>query len=108
MHNRTARKLVILFVVALCVISGRHPSINAVFAMFVGAWAMAKLFKYLFGPDQDFEDLAWYNFFPRPLLIKNLLALTTKQGSFVLVWWLLGILVAFVTFKLLNFLLVAP
>lgn len=108
MHNRTTRNLVILFIVSLCVISGRHALINAIFAIFVGAWVMAKLFKYLFGPDQGFEDLEWYNFIPRPQLIANLLVLTTKQGIFVLIWWLLGLLVAFVTYHFLNLLLTSP
>lgn len=113
MHNRTVRNLTILAIVILCVVSARHPLINAVFAMFVGAWSMTKLFNSLFGPQQGFENLTVIDFFPsRELLILTLIDLlcktTRKRTIFVFVWWSSGIFVAVVIFMTLNALLVSP
>jgi hypothetical protein len=112
MRNRLVRNLTVLSIVILCVISARHPLINAVSAMFVGAWAMAKLFMYLFGPEQEFEDLTWDRFVPFPYVLRtNLIMLLhptgRKQTLFLLLWWSSGILVTVVTYKLLNALLVS-
>lgn len=112
MHNKLVRNEVIFFIVVLYVISAKDGLVNALFAIWAGTWAMSKLFKFLFGPHQGFENLTVDKFILTEyvsLIISaiGLMLENRKLAFFVLLWWSSGILAAFVTYKLLNALLVS-
>jgi hypothetical protein len=109
MHNRLLRNSVILLIVCLYVITARHRLINGLFSVWVGVWAMSKLFHPLFGPHQGFEELTIYDFIPRPGRIVNLFFESTRRRTlFILLWWAAGVVVGLATYKVLNVLLVSP
>ena len=103
MHNRLVRNWVIFFIVMAYVISAKHGLVNAVFAIWMGAWSMSKLFNPLFGRHQGFENLTAYDFLPpyRHIFIRD-----RKLSLFLLLWWSGGVLAAFLTYQLLKILLI--
>lgn len=103
MHNKHVRNWVIFSIVFLYVIVAKDELINAVFSMWVGAWAMARIFKYLFNS----ANLTLDKFIPRDLRWTDLLFESTrKPAALVLVWWAAGILAALSVYKLLNIILI--
>ena len=109
MHNKYVRNSLILLIVLLYVITAKHRLINALFSIWVGAWAMSKLFKPLFGPHQGFENLTANDFIPyRARLVDLLFESKRKQTFFMLIWWTSGIVVALATYKLLEAWLISP
>ena len=112
MHNNLVRNAIIFSIVVLYVIAARNGLVNALFSIWVGAWAMGKLFKPFFGPHQGFEDLTVDKFIPHYPYWTRILGLlfesTRKQTFFVLIWWASGVVVALVTYKLLEVLLISP
>jgi hypothetical protein len=63
MHNNLVRNAIIFSIVVLYVIAARNGLVSTLFSIWVGAWAMGKLFKPFFGPHQGFEDLTVDNLF---------------------------------------------
>ncbi len=109
MHNRLVRNSLILLIVLLFVVSMKGKLINGLFAIWVGAWVMSKLFNPFFGPHQGFENLTISDFIPHvPIIIGTIEMIfgNRKLTFFVLLWYSSGILVAFLTYRLLNLLLI--
>lgn len=108
MHNKHVRNGVIFSIVVLYVIVARNVLINAVFSIWVGAWTMARIFKYLFNSANDSANLTLDKFIPYNGMWIDLFSETTrKQTSLVIVWWLAGILAALLTYNLLKILLIS-
>ena len=109
MHNKHVRNSSLLLIVSLYVITARHRLVNSLFSIWVGAWAMSKLFEPLFGPHQGFENLSAHDFIPsRDMIIGLFFEFTRKQTFFMLLWWIFGVGVGFATYKLLEILLLSP
>ncbi len=105
MHNPHVRNWVIFSIVFLYVIVARDGLINALFSMWIGAWTMAKIFKYLFNAANDSENLTLDKFIPYPWMWFDLFS--NKQTSLVIVWWSAGIMAALLTYYLLKMLLIS-
>jgi hypothetical protein len=109
MHNKHVRNSVIFLIVFLYVITARDKLVNALFSIWVGAWAMSKLFKPLLGPHQGFENLTVNDFIPNGAKILGLLfEPTRKRTFFMMIWWTSGVVVGLATYKLLEVLLISP
>ena len=105
MHNQHVPNWVIFSIVFLYVMVSKDRLIYAVFSIWVGAWTIAKLFKYLFNPANDSADLTLDKFIPHNALWIDLLSKSTgKQASLVLIWWSAGILAALLAYNLLKLL----
>jgi len=110
MHNKLVRNSLILLIVLLFVVSTEGKLVNALLAIWVGAWVMSKLFDPMFGPHQGFENLTVEDFVPRVPLINTAIALVLtdrKLAFFLLLWWFSGISTAFLIYQLLKVLLLS-
>ncbi|MGB8982503.1 MAG: hypothetical protein WCC12_11550 [Anaerolineales bacterium] len=109
MHNKLVRNSLILLIVLLFVVSTKGKLVNALLAIWVGAWVMSKSFNPMFGPHQGFENLTVNEFIPEPRsrIIDLFFGSTRKQGFFVLLWWFSGISTAFLIYQLLKVLLIS-
>lgn len=101
---------VIFSIILLYVVSAKDGLVNAVFSIWVGAWVMTKIFKYLFNFKNDAANLPWYRFSPRRFMWIDLMiadGITRKQTLFVLLWWTSGVLATFLTFQFLELVLIS-
>jgi len=107
MHKRRVRKWVFFLILLLVVFFARNTSINFFFSIWVGSLVMSKMFKYLFNEENETAELPTYKFIPSGFVWVEFLSVTTRrQTSYVVIWWLAGILATLATYNLLNLILI--
>lgn len=96
-----------LFVVAFL---AKMEAINAIIAIWIGIWAMVKLFKPFFEAGEDSRNLSAGDFIPNFWNItSNLLYSDKRKSTFlILMWWVLGIGIMAATYKVLTALFISP
>jgi hypothetical protein len=85
-------------------------AINGIIAIGVGIWAMVKLFKPFFMSGEVPEKVWAGDFIPtiRKQISKILFGYQRKQNVFIILWWILGIGIMFITYKILTVLYISP
>ena len=87
MHNERIRNWVIFSIVFSYVIVSRDRLIFAIFSIWVGAWTMAKTYKYLFNSVKDSVNLTLERFIPDKFIWLGLLSESTRKETFLIIVW---------------------
>ena len=89
-------------------IVAKHSLITAVFSIWVGGWTMAKIYKYFFNSVKDSANLTLERFIPDKFIWLGLLSESTRKETFlIIVWWVIGILAALMTYNLLRIIFIS-
>jgi len=109
MHNSAFRSWLIFFVLVWFVVSVKTTFANFLFSIWVGGWVMSKVFKYLFNAKKDTANLAWYQFIPPRYFLIDLIFSSEERKplAMIVIWWQIGIVSAFVIYKILDRLLLS-
>ena len=109
MHVKGIRNSILFSATLLFVFSARSPITNGLFAIGVGAWVVLAIFKIIFKSVLNSEKFTWDKYIipPRYILFDLLSPETRKQTVLIVIWWLIGVFVAIVVYKLLTILLIS-
>jgi hypothetical protein len=82
---------------------------NGIIAIGVGIWAMVKLFKPFFMSGEEPEEVWAGDFIPtiHKQISKILFGYQRKQNVLIILWWILGIGIMFITYKILTVLFIS-